>query len=69
VKRLIVLRPIKNQGGVRLDDNKIHIFGARRTNVTGFNALSPVPRNWHCQNLSKVANLGLNKAPEIPSRP
>jgi hypothetical protein len=26
VKRLIVLRPIKNKMEMRLDDNKIHIF-------------------------------------------
>jgi hypothetical protein len=26
---------------VRLDDNKIHIFGARRANVTGLNAREP----------------------------
>jgi hypothetical protein len=42
VKRLLVLRPIKNQRGeVRLDDNKIHIFGARRANVTGLGARKP----------------------------
>jgi hypothetical protein len=40
VKRLIVLRPIKNKGEVPLD-NKIHIFGARRTNITGLNAREP----------------------------
>lgn len=54
VKRLIVLSPIKNKGEVRLD-NKIHIFGARRTNVTGLNARELRARNWNCQNLSKVA--------------
>ena len=41
MKRLIVLRPIKNKMEVRLDDNKIHIFGARHTNVTGLNAREP----------------------------
>jgi hypothetical protein len=55
VKRLIVLRPIKNKMEMRLDDNKIHIFGARRTNVTGLNARELRAQNWHCQNLSKVA--------------
>jgi hypothetical protein len=34
---------------VRLDDNKIHIFGARRANVTDLVHESPAPRNWHCQ--------------------
>ena len=55
VKRLVGLRPIKNKMEMRLDDNKIHIFGARRTNVTGLNARELHARNWHCQNLSKVA--------------
>jgi hypothetical protein len=41
VKRLIVLRPIKNHGRVRLDDNKIRIFGAWRANVTGLGAREP----------------------------
>jgi len=40
VKRLIVLRP-KTMGEVRLDDNKIRIFGAWRANVTGLGAREP----------------------------
>jgi hypothetical protein len=35
VKRSIALRSIKNQGEVRMDDKKIHNFGARHADVTG----------------------------------
>jgi hypothetical protein len=31
----------KTKGEERLDDNKIHIFGARRANVTGLGAREP----------------------------
>jgi len=41
VKRSIVLRSIKNQGEVRLDDNEISISGARRGDVTGLDAREP----------------------------
>jgi hypothetical protein len=61
VKRLIVLRSIKNKGGVRLDDNKIRIFGARRTNVTGLNAREPCAEELAPKSVESD-NLGLNKA-------
>src|ERR1700720_1607559 len=44
-------------GEVRLDDNKIRIFGAWRANVTGLGAREPMSRVWHCQYPSKVAIL------------
>jgi hypothetical protein len=60
VKRLIVLRSIKNQGReVRLDDNKIRIFGARRANVPGLCAREPrvgklaLPKSVESGNLSR----------------
>ena len=40
---------------VRLDDNKIHIFGARRANVTDLVHESRAQRNWHCQCPPKAA--------------
>ena len=41
MKRLIVLRSIKNQGEVRLDDDQTRISGARRADVTGVGAWEP----------------------------
>jgi hypothetical protein len=41
VKRSIVLRSIKNQGEVRLDDDQTRISGARRADVTGVGAWEP----------------------------
>lgn len=61
VKRLIVLRPIK-QGGVCLDDNKFHIFGARRSNVTGLNAREPRAEELALPKSVESGHLGLNKA-------
>lgn len=45
----------QKQKETRPGDNKIHIFGTRRTNVTGLNARELRARNWNCQNLSKAA--------------
>jgi hypothetical protein len=65
VKRLIVLRPIKNKrktkGEVRLD-NKIHIFGARRTNVTGLNAREPCVEELALPKSVESGNLSSDKA-------
>jgi hypothetical protein len=76
VKRLIALCPIKNKGEVRLDDNKIHIFGARRTNATGLNAQEPCAEELALPKSVESGNLGLNKAiiryrctEEFPPRP
>jgi hypothetical protein len=61
VKRLLVLRPIKNQRGeVRLDDNKIHIFGARRANVTGLGARKPRAEELALPMSAESGDLGLN---------
>ena len=61
VKRLLVLRPIKNQRGeVRLDDNKIHIFGARRANVTGLGARKPRAEEPALPMSAESGDLGLN---------
>jgi hypothetical protein len=42
------------KGEVCLDDNKIHIFGARRVNVTGFTEELALPKSV------ETGNLGLN---------
>src|ERR1700730_11031956 len=41
---------------MRPDYNKLGVFGARRTNVTGCEHESPVSKVWHCQNPSKAAS-------------
>jgi hypothetical protein len=41
VKRLIVLRSIKNKGRGALDDDETRIFSARQANVTGLGAREP----------------------------
>ncbi len=51
----------KTKGEVRLDDNKIHVFGARRTNVTGLNAREPCAEELAPKSV-ETDNLGLNKA-------
>ena len=61
MKRLLVLRPIKNQRGeVSLDDNKIHIFGARRANVTGLGARKPRAEELALPMSAESGDLGLN---------
>jgi hypothetical protein len=47
---------------VRLDDNKIHIFGARRVNVTGLGAREPRAEELALPKSVETGNLGLNKA-------
>jgi hypothetical protein len=47
---------------VRLDDNKIHIFGARRANVTGLGAREPRAEELALPISAESGNLGLNKA-------
>jgi hypothetical protein len=47
---------------VRLDDNKIRIFDARRTNVTGLNAREPRAEQLALPKSVECGNLGLNKA-------
>ena len=41
MKRLVVLRPIKNQGAVRQDADETRISGAQRADVTGVGAWVP----------------------------
>ena len=62
MKRLIVLCPIKNKREVRLDGNKMHIFGARRINVTGLNARNPCAEELASPKSVESGNLGLTKA-------
>jgi hypothetical protein len=50
---------------VRLDDNKIHIFGARRTNVTGLNAREPRAGELALPKSVKSGNLGLKEFPRV----
>jgi hypothetical protein len=57
VKRLIVLCPIKNKREVRLDGNKMHIFGARR-----INARNPCAEELASPKSVESGNLGLTKA-------
>ena len=63
--------PIKNKrktkGEVRLDDNKIHIFGARRTNVTGLNAREPCAEKLAPKSVES-GNLGLKEFPRALAR-
>ena len=47
---------------MRLDDNKIHIFGARRVNVTGLGAREPRAEELALPKSVETGNLGLNKA-------
>jgi hypothetical protein len=47
---------------VRLDDNKIHIFGARRANVTRLGAREPRAEELALPISAESGNLGLNKA-------
>jgi hypothetical protein len=47
---------------VRLVDNKIHIFGARRANVTGLGAREPRAEELALPKSVESGNLGLNKA-------
>ena len=47
---------------MRLDDNKIHIFGARRVNVTGLGARQPRTEELALPKSVETGNLGLNKA-------
>jgi hypothetical protein len=54
--------PSNTKGEVRLDDNKIHIFGARRVNVTGLGAREPRAEELALPKSVETGNLGLNKA-------
>jgi hypothetical protein len=60
VKRLLVLRSIKNQGrGVRLDDNETRIPDARRADVTGVGAWDPHVEDLALPKSLKSGNLSL----------
>jgi hypothetical protein len=56
VKRLIVLRPIKNEE-VRLDDNETRIPDARRADVTGVGAWVPSRRGFGIAKILKKRHL------------
>ena len=45
---------------MRLDDNKIHIFGARRANVTGLGARKPRAEELALPMSAESGDLGLN---------
>jgi hypothetical protein len=45
---------------VRLDDNKIHISGARRANVTGLGARKPRAEELALPMSAESGDLGLN---------
>jgi hypothetical protein len=62
VKRSIVLRSIKNQGRVRLDDNQTRISRARRADVTGMGAWSPHVEELALPKSLKSCNFTLAKA-------
>ena len=47
---------------MRLGDNKIHIVGARRANVTGLGARKPRAEELALPISAESGNLGLNKA-------
>ena len=49
---------------MRLDDNKINIFGARRANVTGLGAREPPAEELALPKSVESGNLGLNKENE-----
>jgi hypothetical protein len=51
-----------HQREVRLDDNKIHIFGARRAKVTDLGAREPHVEDLALPKSVESGNLGLNKA-------
>jgi hypothetical protein len=52
----------KIKGEVRLDDNKIHIFGARRADVTGVGAWEPHVEDLALPKSLKSGNFTLAKA-------
>jgi hypothetical protein len=53
---------------VRLDDNRIHIFGARRTNVTGLNSREPRAGELALPKSVESGNLGLKEFPRALAR-
>jgi hypothetical protein len=57
VKRLLVLRPIKNQGVLPQDDNETRITGARRADVTGAGAWVPSCRGFGIAKILKTRQL------------
>ena len=53
----------KTKGEARLDDNKIHFFGARRANVAGLGALEPRVEVLELPKSVESGDLSVNQRP------